>query len=113
VLDIGGGARDKSGVKNISVNINTEPDTGKIKVYMNGSLDKKFDSMDEAVEWAGKVSQIFNNVLDSSSDVVAEFKLSEISKLATVYNGLVSHFVKLATMSHNLNEMLDLWDDIA
>lgn len=108
-----GGPKSKEESKNVSVNVNTDPDTGRVKVYLNGSLDKEFGSMEEAIEWASKVSQIFNNVLDSSSNVVASIRFSELSKLATVYNGFVSYLVKVATFSHNIKEMLGLLNDIA
>lgn len=112
VMEIGGSQPSKDH-KNISISVSTDPDSGQIKVYLNGSLNKEFPSTEEALAWAGKVSQIFNNILDSSSDVVADFKFSDISKLATVYNGYVSHITKLATFSNNLKVILDLFDDIA
>ena len=110
VVEVGGPIANDNHNKNISINVSTNPDTGSVKVYLNGSLDKDFETMDEAIAWANKVSQIFNNVLDSSSDVVSEFKFSDISKLASEYNGFLSYLVKVATVSHNLREMLELYD---
>jgi hypothetical protein len=113
VLEVGGPVQGKENIKNVSININTDPDSGQIKVYMNGSLDKLFGSMEEAMEWASKVSQIFNNVLDSTSDVAAGLKMSDMSRLAAEYNAVVSYMAKIATFSHNMKEMLELAHDIA
>ena len=111
VLEVGG-PESKENMKNISVNIHTDPNSGEVIVSLNGSMEKKFESVEEATKWAGKVSEIFNNVLDSSSNVAAAFKFSDFLKLATMYNGLVSHFVKLATTSHNINEMLEFYNEL-
>jgi len=99
---------------NVSFSLIGDPDTGEVSVVGHGVVEKHFKSLDDALDWSDKVSEIFNNVLDSASNLEASgARMSDFVRIADMHNAVIKYATGITTFSNNVKRLLEVFDDVA